>query len=48
VPLVGPILYYFAGGSKLSRDFRLGLVVGAPLLTVLLTLLLLAVAHFTL
>jgi hypothetical protein len=48
VPLVGPIVYYFAGGSKLSRRFRLGLVVGAPLLCLAGTALLLVVASFTL
>jgi hypothetical protein len=34
VPILGPIVYYFAGKSKLTRGFRLGLVVGAPLLLV--------------
>jgi hypothetical protein len=48
VPVIGPILYYFAGGSKLSGRFRLSLVVGAPALTLLLTMLLLVVASFTL
>jgi hypothetical protein len=48
VPVIGPILYFFAGGSKLSRGFRLGLIVGAPALALLLTVLLLVVASFTL
>jgi hypothetical protein len=48
VPLIGPIVYYFAGGSKLSRGFRLGLVVGAPVLSLVLTVLLLVVAYYTL
>jgi hypothetical protein len=48
VPIIGPILYYFAGGSKLSKGFRLGLVVGAPVLGLVLTVLLMVVAYFTL
>ena len=48
VPVIGPILYYFAGGSKLSRGFRISLTVGAPALALLLTMLLLGVASFTL
>jgi Right handed beta helix region len=48
VPIIGPVVYYFAGGSKLSRNFRLGLVVGAPVLCLLLTVLLMVVASFTL
>jgi hypothetical protein len=48
VPVIGPILYYFAGGSKLSRGFRLGLILGVPALALLLTVLLLVVASFTL
>jgi hypothetical protein len=48
VPLLGPILYYFAGGSKLSSRFRLALVVGAPVFCLLATVLLMAVAYFTL
>ena len=47
VPIIGPIVYYFAGGSKLSRNFRLGLVVGAPLLCLALTVVLLFVAVYT-
>lgn len=48
VPIVGPILYYFAGGSKLSRGFKLSLVAGAPAVALLLTMLLLVIASFTL
>ncbi|HEX6819072.1 MAG TPA: right-handed parallel beta-helix repeat-containing protein [Ktedonobacterales bacterium] len=48
VPLIGPIVYYFAGGSKLGRGFRLGLVVGAPLLCIVVTVILLVIASFTL
>ena len=48
LPILGPIIYYFAGGSKLSRGFRLGLVVGAPLFCILVTVLLLVIASFTL
>jgi hypothetical protein len=48
VPIVGPIVYYFASGSKISRTVRLALVVGAPLLCLVLTALLMVVASFTL
>ncbi len=48
VPLVGPIIYYFAGGSKLGRGFRLGLVIGAPLLCIVVTIILLVIASYTL
>ena len=48
VPVIGPLLYYFAGGSKLSLGFKLGLVVGAPAVVLLLTTLLLITASFTL
>jgi hypothetical protein len=37
VPIIGPIVYYFAGKSQLSRNARLGLVVGAPLLLAAIT-----------
>jgi hypothetical protein len=37
VPIIGPIVYYFAGKSQLSRNVRLGLVVGAPLLLIVVT-----------
>ena len=48
VPLLGPIVYYFAGGSKLTRRFRLALVVGAPVLCLAITALLIVIAQFTL
>jgi len=48
VPIVGPIVYYFAGGSLLSRGFRLALIVGAPLVCLALTALLLVIANYTL
>jgi hypothetical protein len=48
VPLLGPILYYLVGGSKLSGRFRLALVVGAPLFCLLATILLMVVAYYTL
>ena len=48
LPIVGPILYYFVSGSKLSARFRLALVIGAPALCLLVTVLLMVVASFTL
>lgn len=48
VPILGPIVYYFAGGSKLSQRFRLGLVVGAPVLCLVITAILMVIANFTL
>ncbi len=48
VPIIGPIVYYFAGGSKLNSRFRLGLVVGAPVLCLVLTVLLMVIASYTL
>ena len=48
VPVIGPILYYFASGSKLSMRFSLGLVVGAPVLLLVVTVLLMVVASYTL
>ncbi|HEX8729253.1 MAG TPA: right-handed parallel beta-helix repeat-containing protein [Ktedonobacterales bacterium] len=48
IPVLGPILYYFASGSKLSPRFRLALVLGAPALCLLVTVALLVVASFTL
>jgi hypothetical protein len=47
IPVIGAIVYYFTA-SKLSRGFRLALVVGAPLLLLALTVLLLVVASQTL
>ncbi len=47
-PVLGPIIYYFAGGSKLSQRFRLALVVGAPVLCLIVTVLLMVVASYTL
>lgn len=48
LPVIGPILYYFASGSKLSPRFRLALVLGAPALCLLVTVALLVVASYTL
>jgi len=48
LPIIGPILYYAVGGSKLSGRFRLALVVGAPVLCLVLAALLLVIASFTL
>lgn len=48
VPLLGPILYYFAGGSNLSMRFKLALVIGAPVLLLVATVLLLVLASYTL
>ena len=48
VPILGPILYYFLGGSKLSLRFKLALIVGAPLLLLAVTVGLLALASQTL
>src|SRR5579875_53041 len=47
LPILGPILYYFLGGPKLSLRFRLALVVGAPLLLLAITGLLMVIASFT-
>ncbi len=48
IPIIGAIVYYFAGGSRLSRGFRLALVIGAPLLCLAVTILLMVIASFTL
>ena len=48
IPIIGAIIYYFAGGSRLSRGFRLALVVGAPLLCLAITIALMVIASFTL
>ncbi len=44
VPILGPIAYYFFGRSELSRSFRVMFVVGAPLLYLVITGLLVWVA----
>lgn len=44
IPILGPIAYYFFGHSSLSRSFRVMFVVGAPVLYVAVTLLLLWLA----
>lgn len=48
VPVIGPIVYYFAGGSKLSTRFKLALIIGAPVLLLVVTVLLLVLASYTL
>jgi hypothetical protein len=48
VPIAGPLLYYFVSGSKLSGRFRLALVLGAPALLLVVTILLMVVASYTL
>jgi hypothetical protein len=48
IPIIGAIIYYFAGGSRLSRGFRLALIIGAPLLCLAVTILLMVVASNTL
>ena len=48
IPIIGAIIYYFAGGSRLSRGFRLALVVGAPLLCLAVTIALMVVASYSL
>ncbi len=48
VPVLGPILYYFVGGSKLSTRFRLALIVGAPALCLVVAVLLMVLASYTL
>jgi hypothetical protein len=40
IPILGPIAYYLFGRSQLSRSFRVMLVVGAPLLCLAATVLL--------
>jgi hypothetical protein len=44
VPIIGPIVYYFVGKSPLSRNVRLGLVVGAPLLLIVITVVMVVLA----
>jgi hypothetical protein len=48
IPVIGPILYYFVSGSKLTPRFRLALVIGAPALLLVVTVLLMVVASYTL
>jgi uncharacterized membrane protein len=48
IPIIGAIIYYFAGGSRLSRGFRLALVVGAPLLCLAITIALMVIASYAL
>lgn len=48
IPILGPVLYYFASGSKLSRRFRLALVVGAPVVSLIVAVILLFIAQYTL
>jgi hypothetical protein len=48
IPIIGPILYYFLSGSKLTVRFRLALIVGAPALLFVIAGLLMVVANYTL
>jgi parallel beta helix pectate lyase-like protein/phospholipase D-like protein len=48
VPVIGPFVYYFAGGSKLSTRFKLALLIGAPVLLLVVTALLMVLASYTL
>src|SRR6185437_8347271 len=48
VPVIGPFVYYFASGSKLSTRFKLALLIGAPVLLLLVTVLLMVLASYTL
>jgi hypothetical protein len=48
VPIIGPIVYFFGSGSKLSRRLRLALVVGAPMLCLVITALLMVISSFVL
>ena len=48
IPIIGPILYNFASGSKLIPHFRLALALGAPALLLAVTILLMVVASYTL
>ena len=47
IPILGP-LAYFVTGSKLTRGFRLALLLGAPLLCLVITVVLMIVAQSTL
>ncbi len=48
VPVIGPFVYYFASGSKLSSRFKLALLIGAPVLLLVVTVLLMVLASYTL
>lgn len=48
IPILGPVLYYFVSGSKLTTRFRLALVIGGPALLLAVTVVLLVVANYTL
>jgi hypothetical protein len=47
IPILGPIAYYFFGRSGLSRSFRVMFVIGAPLLYLAVTGLLLWIASLS-
>jgi len=47
IPILGPIAYYFFGRSELSRSFRVMFVIGAPLLYLIITGLLVWIASLT-
>lgn len=47
IPIIGPVAYYIAG-SKLTRGFRLALLLGAPLLCIVITVILMIIAQATL
>ncbi len=47
IPILGPLAYYVTG-SKLTRSFRLALLIGAPLLCIVITVVLMIVAQSTL
>ncbi len=48
VPVIGPFVYYFVSGSKLSTRFKLALLIGAPVLLLVVTVLLMVLASYTL
>ena len=47
IPILGPVAYYFFGKSQLSRSFRVMFVIGAPLLYLAVTGLLLWIASLS-
>lgn len=47
IPILGPLAYYVTG-SKLTRGFRLALLIGAPVLCIVITVVLMIVAQSTL